>query len=237
MALEISHYDPTHHLEELTTAYNAFTARVPHCYQVEPHELGRALAGELDSVEDEHRLASQVVGVANDDGLVGFVHVGEREDEEQQRHGLIRFLCYPRGRRDVGQALLEWAENWFRRHQVGLVGVYRQRYRYPFYGFAHTFLSSRLDHLQALLLFNGYETSGGEIVFDWPHFDPSPPAPHDLDVEILVEEKPAKGPLPDLTLNARLDDQPVGQCEHLSGSTFSARSEAGQMGVLQLARN
>ena len=73
--------------------------------------------------------------------------------------GVIRFLAYPRGRRDVGQALLTQAEDWLRKRGRKAVIVFPQAYRYPFYAFPHAFISNNLEHVQALLLFNGYQAS------------------------------------------------------------------------------
>ena len=219
-------------LEHLVNIYNEFTRLVPHCYPVEGKELARAFGGECGVESDGERLDCETVYVALESELLGFVHVGQRHVNKEERGkclGIIRFLCYPRGRRDAGQALLDRAEQWLRERQIPSVVVFPQTFRYPFYGFAHTYVSDRLDHLQALLLFNGYVRKEGEIILDWPDLNPaSPPPLADLSVDVEIQKKPGKGRLPNVTLKARLDEQVIGECVHLSGGTFSQCREAEQ---------
>lgn len=219
------------HLAELTSLYNDLTREVPHCYPVVAEELAGAIAGECGIESDGKRLASDSVFLAVDgEGVLGFVHVGERpadKEDDAPARGVIRFLCYRRGRRDAGQALLEAAEEWLRERQISSVSVFPQTFRYPFYGFAHICVSDRLDHVQALHFANEYSVSGGEYVLDWPDFAlPSPETPAGLDVNMEAQRTPSRGLLPDVRLKARLDDTPVGECVFISASAFSRREEA-----------
>ena len=227
--MRIVEYD-SNHLAHLTTLYNQFTRAVPHCYPIEAKELARAFGGAYGIESRGETLACDAVYVALDSELLGFVHVGQRRDDHEDKSqcpGVIRFLCYPRGRRDAGQALLDRAEKWLRGRRIRSVAVFPQKFRYPCYGFAHSHVSDRLDHLQALLLFNGYIRMDGEVILDWPDLDPAPPPPlTDLRVDVDIRHEAGKCRLPTVTLKARLNGQPIGECVHLSGGTFSKRREA-----------
>jgi GNAT superfamily N-acetyltransferase len=238
--MKILDYSPDH-LPELAALYNDLTRAVPHCYPALAQELAGAIAGEYGLESSGQHLAVESVFLASDGELLGFVHVGERdqprkengeEDGEEEESGgsstgVIRFLGYRRGCRDAGQALLETAENWFRERQISSVTVFPQAFRYPFYGFAHISISDRLDHVQALFFNNGYSVSEGEYVLDWPNFDPVfPEAPAGFDVDIYAQRTPSSGALPDVTLKAHLDDEQIGECVFIGASAFSRREEA-----------
>ena len=165
------------YLPKLTDLYHELTRSVPHCYPIEAEELAGAFAGECGYESRGERMTREAVFVALDREVIGLVHVGEGsigKGDERQPQGILRFLAYPRGRRDAGQALLERAEAWLRAGGLDSVLVYRQAYRYPFYHFAHAYLSNHLEHIQALLLFNGYQVCGGEVFLDWLDMDPAP---------------------------------------------------------------
>ncbi len=218
-------------VDRLTAIYNDLTQSVPHCYPIEASELADAFAGKCGLESDGKRLTAETVLVAKDaDALQGFVHVGEGFTKETEcEAGVIRFLAYPRGRRDVGQALLDASEDWLRQRGQAAVIVFPQTYRYFFYSFAHAFISNRLDHVQALLLFNGYQTSNGEVFLDWPDFDPRYPA-EIVDGKfgefvLTVNRSPSPGRLPDLAVKAYHGKQHVGTCELLNGRAFSQHQE------------
>ena len=166
------------------------------------------------------------VFVAVDRSVIGFMHVGEGKvgSKDDTRQGNIRFLAYPRGRRDAGQALLDRGEAWLRARDLTSVLAYRQAYRYPFYHFSHAFLSNHLEHIQSLLLFNGYEVSGGEVFLDWPDMNPGPTRElSDLEVELRIEQKTGSGRLPNLKVTAWHEGQEIGECHSLSATTFLPR--------------
>lgn len=224
--MEIIEYQP-HHLAELTELYNKLTQTIPHCYPIYPAELAAAFAGECGYESFGARLQSEAVFVAVDRTTVGFVHVGKGSVDEEgspMPQGSIRFLAYPRGRRDIGQALLNHAEAWLRAHGLNFVLVYQQEYRYPFYHLSHAYLSNRLEHIQSLLLFNGYELCGGEIFLDWPNMDPDPPRElSGLKVDLEITHEPSQGRLPDLKIKAHYKGQEIGECVSLSARAFSNR--------------
>lgn len=217
------------HLIELTALYNDLTRSVPHCFPIEAEELAAAFDGECGIESRGKHLTTETVYVAIDGEMVGFVHVGEGNDEEDNptAYGVIRFLAYPRGRRDVGQALLERAEQWLRQSHLASVVVSPQTFRYPFYAFAHAYLSNHLDHVQAVLLSNGYHCNAGEIFLDWPDFKPNPSREvTDITFDLKVERNPGLGRLPDISVKAYQEGQHIGECMLLSGGTFSRREAA-----------
>ena len=137
--------------DALTAFYNDALASVPHCYPVDSVSLNSALT------QPYERLEQRLVQVAVDGGQVrGFVDYGVNLGKEEVKEGAICVLCYQRGHRQVGQALLDRAEVDFRQLGLDKVKAFSQRYRYPFYGFAHTYLSNHLGHVEALFGFNGY---------------------------------------------------------------------------------
>jgi len=226
--VEIVEYQP-HLLADVASLYAESTEHVPHCFAVEDEEVAAALAGECGSESEGRTLPSQAIRVALEGGRgIGFAHVGVRAPEgDESGCGVVRFLWYPRGRRDVGQSLLDAGEDWLRQQGVRTVLVYPQTYRYRFYAFAHMYLSDRLDHVQALFLFSGYRKAGGEVSLDWLDVDPPPPAPlPDLGIEVDVTQSDGPGRLPGFTVQARRDGEGVGQCLFLSAGAFSRRDGA-----------
>lgn len=225
-------------LAELTTLYNNITQAVPHCYPVEAAELAAAFRGENGAGFEESALSAETVLVAEERGrALGFVHVGEgllREGGLSGVEGVIRFLAYPRGRRDAGQALLDHAVVWVEERGLPAVTAFPQTYRYPFYAFAHAYVSSYLDNIQALLLMNGFDVSGGEVFLDWLDFDPAPPrvvTGRDFDVD--VEQKSSRGRLPDIHVKANQDGEKIGECLLLSASAFSRRGAVEDLAFCQ----
>lgn len=216
------------HLQVLTDLYNNLTSTVPHCYEALPEELAGAFTGDSGYGSLGNRMEADAVFVACDPDPVGFVHAGEGFDKEDLSvpQGIIRFLAYPRGRRDAGQALLEHAEAWLKTAGHHSALMFPQAYRYPFYHFSHAFLSNHLEHIQSLLLVNGYEECGGEVFLSWPDMEPAKPrgAPG-LDIDLGVQLKPGRGRLPGIYLEARHHGKKIGECVCLSAGEFSNREE------------
>lgn len=226
--MRIADYHPDH-LPELTDVYNTLTEPVPHCFPVEVEELSEVFCRSGRAGSGEGPCEAEMVYVAGDPRILGFIHaavgrVGEKD--ESKTIGVIRFLAYPRGRRDAGQALLERAEDWLRERGVRSVITFSGAFRYPFYGFLHSYISNHFEHIQALLLFNGYRVSEGEIFSDWLDFEPSPPREETgFKFELGVEKTPSRGPLPDIHLKARREGEQIGECILVSASAFTRRSD------------
>lgn len=214
------------HLVDLTNLYNDLVQPVPHCYPIGAKELAGAFAGKSGSEFDDRSLTDDVIFVAVDDGRpLGFVHVGEGFLGEGGIKGVdavIRFLAYPRGHRDVGQRLLAQAVAWAKTRQLPAITAFPQTYRYPFYGFAHTYVSGFLAHIHALFLINGFEFSGGEVYLDWVDFEPPPvrEAP-EIAFELVTKRWESDGPLPNIRVNARHEGENIGECLLWSASRFT----------------
>lgn len=210
--------------EDLAIAYNEATRLVPHCYPVSQADFATALQPVLSGESDFERLENQAIFIATDDSAIhGYIHIGiQRSDEDNPRPvGIIRFFYYERGYRPAGQALLEAAENYFRQHQAFAVEAFMQEYRYPFYCFAHSYLSNSLDQVEALLGYNGYAKIGGEVFLDWLDYIPKKPDPIDLSFEIKLEWQEGQGKLPGLRAQALQGDKSLGECGNVSCGEFS----------------
>ena len=211
---------------DLTRHFNSAVANVPHCYPVEIAEMEAAVASALAG-DTTNQLESETLIAGGDGDIAGFAHFGISSGNEQapESIGVIRFFHFERGRRVVGQALLEAVEDDLRRQQIDRINVFPQSYRYRFYSFNHAYLSVHLDHVEALLGHNGYETVGGEVFLDSVDYNPDPPREIDLQFDIALEWIDGQGERQDLTLRAANGDTQLGECQSVSCQTFS-RTEA-----------
>jgi ribosomal protein S18 acetylase RimI-like enzyme len=226
--IEITAYEPEM-AEDLVSVYNRAVDSVPHCYPATLEDFGAALSPAAGQGVSHERLHSEAAFVARDQGsLLGFVNVAvERpKGEEEVERGVIRFLCYPRGERGLGQSLLGAAEEYLRERGIAEVLVHHQDYRYRFYHFEHAYLSDRLEHVQALLAFNGYEKCAGEVFLDWPDYDPPQPATVDFPTEIAVEWREGRGARPGVRVRALGEGRQLGECVCLSGGEWSDEADA-----------
>ena len=177
--------------ESVARCYNDLIEPVPECYPVSAERFA-----DLDALRHK-RLREEEIAVAREGGeAVGFVHVGiarpaNHRDEPKGEPGVIRFLSYPVGRRPVGQALLEWAEDWARERGRDTMVAWEAQLRYRFYHFAHAHLSERIGHLRALMGMNGYAEFNSELYLTWPNFEPPnlEPPPLDFDLKAEWEER------------------------------------------------
>ena len=225
--MEILQYTPDM-LSPLTAFYNRLTVDVPHCYPVTEEEFALALRGVTDNVKDSDILDSETAFVAMSQGIVlGFVHagVGQIGDNREVEVGVIRFLGYERGERRAGQAVLEEAEAYLKARNLAQVFAFSADCCYPFYHLEYACLSDALDHVQALLGFNGYRRHVGEVFMDWTDFSVSL-TPADVPITFSVDWKQDLGELPNCDVFAHLDGEQVGVCESFSGGRFSRHPDA-----------
>ena len=226
--MEIVRYTPEMS-RALAAVYHEAVRDVPHCYPVSDHAFGEELAAAAGEAEEQNGLHSEAVFVAREDRRpLGFVHVGIEgvTEDRPEEQGAIRFLWYPRGQRRVGEDLLAAAEAYAREQNVSRVAAFPQGRRYRFYHFKNAFLSDRLDHVQALLAFNGYERTGGEVFLDWPNFEPAPPAAPEVEADVQVEQRPGRGKRPGLRLWADRDGKQLGECVSCSVAEWHDADEA-----------
>ena len=159
--------------------------------------------------------------------MVAFIHVGIGQigDNRELSVGVIRFLGYERGARSAGQAVLERAEAYLKTYDVAHIFAFSQDCRYRFYHFENACLSDGLDHVQALLGFNGYRRCSGEVFLDWTNYSVTP-TPSRLPVTFSIDLKQGRGQFPNCVVYARLDGEEIGECESVSGGEFSSHPDA-----------
>ena len=211
----------------LTQFYNRLTADVPHCYPVSEGEFAVAIQGVTTGKADEKEggIDSETAFVALTEGTVkAFIHVGIGQEERVENVGIIRFFGYERGARRIGQAVLEKAEAYLKTYNISKIFAFSQDCRYRFYHFEHAYLSDALDQVQALLGFNGYHRSAGEVFLDWEDYSVTP-LPSSLPVTLSIDWKDGRGQLPNCTVRAFQDDKEVGECWSVSGGEFSSHPD------------
>ena len=214
-------------LPELTAAYNAAVACIPHCYPVDEQEL----AAGLTTATGEPRHSDHVFVATDHKTTVGFVHVAiaQPEPPEGPDYGMIRFLYYTPGHRSAGEALLSAAEDYLRDRGVTRIGAFHQDHVYPFYHLPHAYLSDRVGHVHGLLGMRGYQRACGEVFMDWPDYTPVESAIPDVGVEVsvMLRWEQGKGKRPDLTVVANCDqEEGIGICANCSSGRPGRPSEA-----------
>ena len=113
----------------------------------------RGVNGKADKAEG--KLNSETAFVAMQNGIVqALIHVDLTQIREEDV-GIIRFLGYERGARHAGQAVFEKAEAYLKAFNVIRIFAFPTNWRYRFYHLEYASLSDALDHVQALLGFNG----------------------------------------------------------------------------------
>ena len=227
--MEIVQYTPK--LQSvLTEFYNRQTVNVPRCYPVKEEEFALAMRGVTTGKADiqEGGLDFETAFVVIENRTVqAFVHIGISQIGGNRNIpvGVIRFLGYERGARRAGQAALEKAEAYLEACNVSYIDAFSQDYRYCFYHFQNAGLSDGLDHIQALLGFNGYQYCSGEVFLDWENYSVTP-VPSSVPVRFSIEWEQGRGRLPNCTVTAYCDGEEVGVCESVSGGEFSSHPDA-----------
>jgi GNAT superfamily N-acetyltransferase len=146
--------------------------------------------------------------------VVGFAHVaiGRPRHDDSVDAGLVRFLWYRPGRRQVGSALAETAESYVRDQGAAQVVAFYQDHRYPFYHLHAAHLSDRLGHVAALLGLRGYEKTAGEVFLDWRNFSVVAPGQDAFDLRYTVEYPQGEGRRPGVVVRAWQGDREAGVC-------------------------
>ncbi|MFC1717942.1 GNAT family N-acetyltransferase [Candidatus Poribacteria bacterium] len=212
-------YRDVEDIGELVHVYNEQTASVPHCYPISREEFEIGL---LDPRNDRHckEAHSERIIAAEEDGrITGFAHIaiGRVEfSDRKQVGGLLHFLTYESGHRAAGQALLEACEKHTFDSGASQVWAFQNGCNYRFYHLDFGNVSDHMGHVYALFHMNGYKVNEGEIFMEQPDYSIIEPVLPDHQVEIVVEQKPGRGVLPGLLVQAFRDGEEVGSCE--SGS-------------------
>lgn len=212
--MTISEWNPSDS-GRLTAAYNAQAVEIPYDdYPVDPETLVDALSLPNPDFSDGRLFVSEDGGDPK-----GFIHVGTipGDGDSGERHGLVRYLCFPRDRRDIGQALLDSAHEYLN----PLASTCRAfDHRYPYSCMSHPCLKSPWEHVYALLGSNGYEQ-----VEPWVHVMdlrdykmPEPALPyHGIDVQVNDEthfpDHTNYGDLPTVAVRLFRGDKWIGATE------------------------
>ena len=223
--MEIVQYTPDLQ-SALTEFYNRQTVNVPRCYPVKEEEFAlamRGVNGKANIQEDGLDFETVFIAIVNR-AVQAFIHVGIGQVGDNPV-GVIRFLGYERGARRAGQAVLEKAEAYLKTCNVAHIDAFSQDSRYRFYHFQNAGLSDGLDHVQALLGFNGYQCCSGEVFLDWENYSVIP-TPTSVPVTFSVDWEQGRGQRPNCTVHAYLDSEKIGECESVSGGEFSSHPDA-----------
>ena len=213
----------------VTQFYNRLIANVPHCYPVTGEKFAIVLrcvtTGKADKNDSGLGLDSETAFVAIREGAVqAFIHVGLAQIRDEDV-GVIRFFGYERGARRAGQAALEKAEAHLKAFNVTRIFAFRSEHRYRFYHFEYAFLSDALDHVQALLGFNGYHRCNGWVFLDWENYDVTPIS-STIPVTLSVEWKDERGQRPDSVVKVFRGDEEIGVCVSVSSGEYSSHPDA-----------
>ena len=182
--MTISEWKPSDS-EQLAEAYNVQAAEIPYDYPVDHETFVDAFSRPNPDFSDGRLLVSEQHGHPQ-----GFIHVGTvpSDGDSGERDGLIRHLCFPRDRRDVGQALLERAYE-----HLGPLASTCQAFNYRF-GYTCTWyshLKSPWEHVYALLGSNGYEIIGGwGLIMVLRDYEMPKPVLPDRSIEVHVSDDP-----------------------------------------------
>ncbi|MYF98196.1 GNAT family N-acetyltransferase [Candidatus Poribacteria bacterium] len=227
--MDIIQYTPDI-LTPLTEFYNRLTAEVPFCYPVTQKEFALVMQN-VDADEynrSEGGLFGEKVYVAIfDDNVKAFIHIGIslKSENEEEDVGFIKFLGYERGERSDAQTLLGKAEEYLKSYNVTRIFAFSENDRYRFFHFEHAYLSTTLDHIHALLGFNGYQRSDGEVFLDWKDYTVIP-NPSRIPMTLSVDWKQGEGQRPNCTVKAYKDNEEVGECWSVCGGEFSSHPDA-----------
>ena len=227
--MDIIEYTPDV-LSSLTMFYNQLTADVPHCYPVKEEDLEFATSGVIGKSKyyDEDDFESETAFVAVQDGNVkAFIHLGLSKgiENNNDKTAHIFFFGYLVKERQLGQLILDKAEDYLQSKMITKVYAYSRHYRYPCYHFAYAQLSDRLGHVESLLGYNGYRRIHGQAFFDWENYNVTATPPN-IPVDISVEWNGGRGKLPNCKVTAHKDGKEIGVCSSLSGGTFSSHPNA-----------
>ena len=206
-------------ISDLTPFYNRQIEPLPYCYPVSVEEFDWGVRYDRYKNETHHldRLHSHQVIVSKQGGeVVGFAHISIENDEDTgKQNGVIRFLSYVPGNREVGQTLLDEAESRFRAAEIGRIYAFLTPYVYRFYFLGYG-VTEQQGHVTGLLGMNGYEIDRGEILMVWPHFEVTEPVLKDSSVEIQVQPFDGYGMLPGLEVYAFRNGERFAQCQNFS---------------------
>lgn len=211
---------PPERVGELTAVYNDYVADVPLSEAVSVERFVDVWAWRDD--RSAQLDTEQAIYAAKEEGChVGFAHVALgrfpgpelRGDQQPGPTGVIRFITYPPGRREAGQALLETAQTHLIEQGASRILAFLNN-GYLFQRFAYGELPDTCGHLVALLGMNGYRVARGEVFMRYADFVtektllPDPRA--DLSVERIAQ---ATGTRDSIRIVVKKGADLIGVCE------------------------
>ncbi|MCD6350636.1 MAG: GNAT family N-acetyltransferase [Armatimonadetes bacterium] len=225
--MEIVAYDAAL-IEGITECLNSVVGALPHCYRQPSERVAAGLEGKLWRDEDEELLDPQAWVALEAGEVVGFAQAARQTaTDDRPARGIIPFLLYRPGYRAAGQGLLATVEAWFAQHSLTDAYAFLDDHVPAFYHFPHSYLSDRLNHVHALLGYNGYSRCEGEVFYEWRDFDPPEPPPLPVEAEIRRELKPQDDArLPGLVIFAYKDGEQIAECWFVSCGSAAPGTEA-----------
>lgn len=225
--MEIVAYEPAL-AEGVTACLNRVTAGLPHYYPRRPDQVAAEIEGRAPDRQRRSALHDDRAWVALDGGAVlGFLHGAVKDPcEDAGPCGALRFLVYEPGHREAGQALLGAAEAWFAEQALDEVIACHQNHVPSYYHLPHAYLSDRLNHVHALLQYNGYARCAGEVYYDWLDFEVPETGPMPVEAELRVEVQERRAERPGLALFAFRGDTRIAQCWFVSCGEVAPGTEA-----------
>ena len=234
--MKIIYLEPAN-IGDLSSVYNQQIADIPYCYPISPEEFEIGFRYKKYEDETYSNIHSEAIIIGEVNGeILGFADVVIAEIEEDgkiRNEGVIRFLTYQPGYRHIGQAILDEAEKYLLnldKYNINQISAFRISYHndycYRFYHFGFGLVSDMKWHIAALLLMNGYKIEGGEVFLDWLDYEVSMPQIPDKKVEIKVTQKPGRGILPGLDVQALDNGSEIGVCNSLSAGQYCQAKEA-----------
>ena len=226
---------PLERAGDLVHLYNAGTADVPFCDPVSQETFADTVR--WTRLEGSGAMNRQSLLVAMEHGgPAGFAHVAigsvphgslpDAWEADGRDIGAIRFMTYPRGRRGIGQALLDAAQAHLTEQGAQRLIAYPKWGSYPFCRWRFGLLSDRQAHLVGLLGMNGYHILTGETFMTWRNYevqDPKPPRPS---ADVVVRRIEDDSDLLVVHVAAKVGHAKIGECALKSAGDYGNSEES-----------
>lgn len=210
---------------QLHTIWHKATANAPFAYAVEPEEFATGMIP-VES-DDESFVTShpqKLFVASNATEPVGFVHIAADSNIEVNGEdiecGMIRCLAFSPDQREVGQTLLNHAEQTFRAEGFTHADAFPLYHGYPFHNHKVGILSDRMPHVSSLLIEAGYKAHDGHLTME-RSLDSAPmPDPYP-GVDVIIEKTDGAGIRPNIWVRATINNEVIGNCRSQSGCTYA----------------
>mgnify|MGYP000353808520 CR=1 FL=1 len=215
--------------KDLVHIYNEQLKDTPYFYHVLPDEFQDGIYNRINQ-EDGANLESEKLIIGEEGSkILGFaqVSIGEVKQFGQSKEGgFIHFLTYKSGHRLIGQAILDECEKYLCGLGVSQIWAFLHASNYRFYHLGFGYLSDKMAHVYGLFCMNKYEKDIGEVFLSYPEYEITEPILPNEQIKIVVTKKDGSGTLPNLHVQALLDDYEIGECYTISLGEFYRAKEA-----------